>query len=99
MNLLSKRTRYIAAVIALLVLMVSSVTGAAAAGIGLAADPSLVAYWDFNEGRGTTANDASGHGHTGTFMNQAQFSSSPLPPINFTNPFALSLVGTSHQYV
>ncbi len=29
----------------------------------------LVAHWDFDEGAGTTANDASGNGRTGTLMN------------------------------
>ncbi|MEK7089292.1 MAG: LamG domain-containing protein, partial [Patescibacteria group bacterium] len=29
-------------------------------------DPSLVGYWTFNEGTGSVANDASGHGKNGT---------------------------------
>jgi hypothetical protein len=48
MNLLSKHTRYIAVVTALLVLIVSSVTGASAA----SSAPNLVAYWKFDEGNG-----------------------------------------------
>jgi hypothetical protein len=96
MNLLSKRTRHIAAIIALLVLMLSSVTGAAAAGT---TDPSLVAYWTFDEGSGITANDSSGYGRTATLVNQAQFINSKPPKVTFSDPFALNLVGTSHQYV
>ena len=96
MNLLSKRTRSIVAVAALLVLMVSSVTGAAAAGT---TDPSLVAYWTFDEGSGTTANDSSGYGRTATLNNGASFSNAAFPVHKFADPFALNLVGTSHQYV
>lgn len=96
MNLLSKRTRLIAVVIALLVLIVSSVTGAAAAGT---TDPSLVAYWTFDEGSGTTANDFSGYGRTATLNNGASFSNAAFPTHKFADPFALNLVGTSHQYV
>jgi hypothetical protein len=96
MNLLSKRTRYIAAITTLLVLMLSSVTGAAAAGT---TDPSLVAYWTFDEGSGITANDASGYGRNGTLINGASFSNAVFPVHKFDDPFALNLVGTSRQYV
>jgi hypothetical protein len=96
MNLLSKRTRLIAVVIALLVLIVSSVTGAAAAGT---TDPSLIAYWTFDEGSGTTANDSSGYGRTATLNNGASFNNAAFPAHKFADPFALNLVGTSHQYV
>jgi len=96
MNLLSKRTRLIAAIMTLLVLMLSSVTGAAAAGT---TDPSLVAYWTFDEGNGATANDASGYGRTATLNNGASFSNAAFPAHKFADPFALNLVGTSHQYV
>jgi hypothetical protein len=96
MNLLSKRTRLIAVVATLLVLMVSSITGAAAAGT---TDPSLVAYWTFDEGSGTTANDSSGYGRTATLNNDASFSNAAFPAHKFADPFALNLVGTSHQYV
>jgi len=34
--------------------------------IGVAADPSLVGWWTFDEGSGTVAHDASGRGHDGT---------------------------------
>ena len=96
MNLLSKRTRLIAVVTALLVLILSSVTGAAAAGT---TDPSLVAYWTFDEGSGTTANDSSGYGRTATLNNGASFSTAAFPAHTFADPFALNLVGTAHQYV
>jgi hypothetical protein len=96
MNLLSKRTRHIAAIIALLVLMLSSVNGASAAGT---TDPRLVAYWTFDEGSGTTANDSSGYGRTATLNNGASFSNAAFPAHKFADPFALNLVGTSHQYV
>ena len=96
MNLLSKPTRYIAAVMTLLVLMLSSVTGAAAAGT---TDPSLVAYWTFDDGSGTTATDASGNGRTGTLKNGAAFTNAKPPALQFPDPFALQLIGTSHHYV
>jgi len=34
-------------------------------------EPGLMAYWDFNEGAGTTANDKTGHGYTGTMATPA----------------------------
>ncbi|HPC93564.1 MAG TPA: discoidin domain-containing protein [Sedimentisphaerales bacterium] len=34
--------------------------------LGVAADPSLIGWWTFDEGSGTVANDASGRGHNGT---------------------------------
>lgn len=33
-----------------------------------AADPSLVAYWNFDEGSGTTAYDSSNNGYDGTLV-------------------------------
>jgi len=105
---LSKRTRRIAAVAAMLLLVASAAVGGVAsgnlnlgalAGTALSSDPSLVAYWKFDEGSGTTANDSSGYGRTGTLVNGATFTNSALPALKFTNPFALNLVGTSHQYL
>jgi hypothetical protein len=99
MNLLSKRTRYIAVVTAMLVLMVSSVTGASAA----RSAPNLVMYWKFDEGNGYSVSDASGNYRSGGFFTSSatppQFTTSVAPKINFTNPYALNLVGTSRQYV
>jgi hypothetical protein len=36
-------------------------------------DPSLVAYWNFDEGSGTVAGDSSGNGNTGTLINGPQW--------------------------
>lgn len=38
-------------------------------GLALPVEASLVAYYDFEEGSGTTINDVSGNGRTGTFQN------------------------------
>lgn len=99
MNLLSKRTRPIAAVMALLVLMLSSVTGASAA----SSAPNLMVYWKFDAGSSYSVSDDSGNYYSGGFFtssaNPPQFTSSVASKINFTNPYALNLVGTSHQYV
>jgi hypothetical protein len=42
----------------------------------LAADPTLVAYWHFDEGIGSAAADATGNGHTGTLVNSPQWTGS-----------------------
>lgn len=50
---------------------VKEITGPVIAAPGAAArvgDKHLVAYWAFDEGRGTSAADKSGHGHTGFLM-------------------------------
>jgi hypothetical protein len=105
---LSKRTRRIAAVAALLLLVASAAVGVGASGnlnLGSLAgatysyDPSLVAHWRFDEGSGTTANDSSGNGRTGTLKNGASFTNAALPALQFPDPAALKLIGTSHQYV
>jgi hypothetical protein len=105
---LSKRTRRIAAAAALLLLVASAAVGVGAsgnlnlgalAGTAFSSDPSLVAYWTFDEGSGTTANDASGNGRTGTLKNGASFTNAVLPALLFADPAALKLIGTSHQYV
>jgi predicted outer membrane repeat protein len=59
----------------------------------------LIAYWAFDEGSGSSATDSSGNGRTGTLMNGASFSNAGLPTLKFADPFALNLVGKSHQYV
>ncbi|MEJ2703230.1 MAG: hypothetical protein P8Z79_12390 [Sedimentisphaerales bacterium] len=41
--------------------------------VPLADDPSLVGWWTFNEGVGTTAVDWSGHGHHGTLVGSPQW--------------------------
>ena len=38
-----------------------------------AADPSLVAHWNFDEGRGDVARDSSGHGYDGRLYNQPRW--------------------------
>jgi hypothetical protein len=43
------------------------------------AQPGLVAYYHLNEGSGTTADDASGNGNTGTLQNGASWSSLAPP--------------------
>ena len=40
----------------------------AAYGYNALSDPSLIGYWEFNEGEGTTVSDSSGNGHDGTFL-------------------------------
>jgi hypothetical protein len=51
--------------------------GSGAAGAsGAGSLPPLVAGWAFNEGSGTSAADASGHGHTGTLVNSPSWLSS-----------------------
>ena len=44
-------------------------------------EPGLMAYWDFNEGTGTTANDKTGHGYTGTMATPAVWTASDVPLI------------------
>jgi subtilisin-like proprotein convertase family protein len=41
--------------------------------------PGLVSYHRFNEGIGTTANDATGHGHTGALIGTGGWLTQPLP--------------------
>ena len=43
------------------------------------AEPGLVAYWKFDEGAGTTAADATGHGQTATPSNGTAWASSAVP--------------------
>jgi predicted outer membrane repeat protein len=59
----------------------------------------LTAYWNFDEGSGSIANDASGNGRTGTLVNGASFTNAGLPSLQFIDASALNLIGTSHQYV
>ncbi len=57
-------------------------------------ESNLLAYWKFDEGSGTTAHDATGHGYDGTLDNGPQWTPSTIPL--WGN--ALSLNGTN-QYV
>src|SRR5690348_6703426 len=43
------------------------------AGSGAAVDPTLQAWWKFNEGSGTTAADFTGNGNTGTLTGGASW--------------------------
>ncbi|HSH16011.1 MAG TPA: LamG domain-containing protein, partial [Verrucomicrobiae bacterium] len=36
-------------------------------------EPNLAAYWNFNEGRGITVQDATSHGHTGTILGDPEW--------------------------
>lgn len=44
-------------------------------------ESNLVAYWRFNEGAGTVAADATGHGHTGLLTNAPSWIVSAVPPV------------------
>ncbi len=59
---------------------------------------SLVGYWKFDDGSGTSATDSSGHGNTGTLTNGPTWSASPTNDISFTNPYALEFDG-ANDYV
>ena len=54
------------------------------------AAPSLLAYWKFDEGSGTTAADASGNGHTLQLTPWGSWTSSSAPT-GFDNPNALDI--------
>ncbi|MFA5099182.1 MAG: LamG-like jellyroll fold domain-containing protein [Candidatus Paceibacterota bacterium] len=56
-------------------------------------DTSLVGYWKFDEGTGTTAYDASGHNNNGTLVN------SPTWVIGKIGSYALSFSSSSNKYV
>ena len=49
--------------------LVAFVAIVVAVGLALPVEASLVAYYNFEEGSGTTINDVSGNGRTGTFQN------------------------------
>ncbi len=44
-------------------------------------ESGLMAYWDFNEGSGTVANDKTGHGYTGTMATPVAWTPSDMPLI------------------
>ncbi len=62
---MSKKSIYIAAFVFTLGLVLTSVSKAA--------DPDLAAYWNFDEGSGTTAFDSSGNGNDGVFNGDPQW--------------------------
>jgi hypothetical protein len=49
------------------------------AAVAQLANPGLAGWWQFNEGSGTTAGDATGNGSTGTLGGTATWMSSPPP--------------------
>jgi hypothetical protein len=61
-------------------------------------DPThgLVGYWKFDETSGTTANDSSGYGNTGTHTNGPTISTT-VPTTSFANPRSLSFDGVDDQ--
>jgi len=75
------------------VLAVTTATiGLAALGAASAsADPSLVGWWQFNEGSGPTANDSSGNGNAGTLSGGVDWVAG-APGVS---PYALSFDGTT----
>jgi len=56
-------------------------------------DTSLVGYWKFDEGSGTTAYDASGHGNNGTLTNGPAYTTAKV------GNYALSFSSSSNNYV
>jgi DNA-binding beta-propeller fold protein YncE len=56
--------------------------------------PGLVAYYHLNEGNGTTANDASGNGHTGTLMNSAGWANTAPPALGTASVLEGPATGT-----
>jgi hypothetical protein len=56
-------------------------------------DPTLVGYWKFDEGDGSTLNDDSGTGNDATITNQMNWNTNAatLPPLQFANKAALLL--------
>lgn len=60
---------------------------------------NLVAYWKLDEGGGTSAFDGSGNGNTATLANMeaGDWSTSVLPPVDFTNRASLNFGGTDEH--
>ena len=64
--------------------------------------PNLMAYWQFNEGGGTSASDSSGYGNTGNLVGGPAWVTSPVPlvpsvitqPATGLTPSAATLNGT-----
>jgi hypothetical protein len=69
-------------------------------------ETSLVGYWKFDEGQGTTAADSSGSGNTGTLTNSPKWSTTVTSTISYDNPYSLDFdgtddyveVGSSHKF-
>ena len=61
-------------------------------------ESNLVAYWRFDEGAGTTAADATGHGHTGTLINGPTWVESDVPPV-LGAALSFNGAGQTNQYL
>ena len=61
-------------------------------------ESNLVAYWPFDEGSGTTAADASGHGQTGALINGPTWVESALPPVPGA-ALSFNAAGQANQYL
>ncbi len=57
----------------------------------------LVGYWKFDEGTGTTINDSSGYGNTGTLTNSDgdEWTTTVPSGLDFDSPYALDFDGTN----
>ncbi|HVW66654.1 MAG TPA: LamG-like jellyroll fold domain-containing protein [Candidatus Peribacteraceae bacterium] len=66
---------------------VKGVTIGDAAGISAA---SLIGYWKFDDGAGTSAADSSGNSHTATLYGSPTWSSD-TPSLHFSDPYSLAL--------
>lgn len=55
----------------------------------------LLAHMRLDEGQGTTTQDATGRGHTGTLVAGPTWTMGGFPGAQFANPFSLSFDGTS----
>jgi hypothetical protein len=58
-----------------------------------APEPGLIAYWKLDEGQGSSASDASGHGHAGMLLGGASWVAGGFTVAKFADPFALGLDG------
>lgn len=55
----------------------------------------LAGHWKLDEGSGSSTSDSSGNGGTGTIYGGPTWPTSGLPPMNFSNPSALTLNGST----
>jgi hypothetical protein len=71
----------------LAVVSASSASLYATANVTINTLPAPLAYYQFEEGSGTTANDSSGNGYTGTLSGTVSYSTSGMPgdALNFTS--------------
>ncbi len=67
-----------------------------AAGPCTPGDTSLLAYWKFDEGSGSSAADETGNGNDGLLTGGADWSTD-MAPVTFENPGSTSLLGTGDR--